>query len=755
MNLRFTGLALLVLSLLAGISHATEEPLPPDQAFKFSAVAKDGDTIIGTWTLPDGYYLYHDKFNFSTTSSDVQLGSPIIPKGKIKDDPLFGKVETHRHQVSLELPVTRGTQGETTIALTAGSQGCADLGICYPPYRTTVNVVLPAVAAASSAATQADPLKALNQLGNSLGLQDTEQEFLDPDQAFVLSTEFGADYVLVARWKIADGYYMYRDKFRFRLKDASGDIKLGQADISRGKIKDDEYFGKIEVLYKNAEARIPVIATAGATAQLELSYQGCADAGLCYPPQYKTVALNPTATSAATGQPPATTGSAQAELDQPFTEQDKMVALLKGGNTWTIVGIFFLAGLALAFTPCVFPMIPILSGIIAGQGEKITTGKAFTLSLVYVLSVAVTYTAVGVIAGKSGANLTAAFQDPWILSGFAAVFVMLSLSMFGFYDLQMPNFVQSRLTQYSNKQEGGTIIGVAIMGLLSALIVGPCVAAPLAGALIFIANQGSAVLGGMALFSMSMGMGVPLLIIGTGGGKLLPKAGPWMDAVKGVFGVTLLGVAVWMLERILPGEIIMVLWAALLIVPAIYLGALEPLRKESGGWPHFWKGVGIMMLLYGIILMLGATTGNTDPLQPLKKISFSSASTGTTTAGHSLPFKTIKSIEDLNREVASASSQGKTVMLDFYADWCISCKEFDKYVFSNAEVQSRLADTVVLQSDVTANDEIDKALMKNFGIIGPPTILFFDKGGQELKRYRVVGEMNAKQFLDHLNATFK
>ncbi|HED16375.1 MAG TPA: protein-disulfide reductase DsbD [Gammaproteobacteria bacterium] len=777
MTLRLISLLTLLLSLFSGMTHAFEEPLPPDQAFKFSATVKDDNTIIGTWTLPDGYYLYHDKFNFSTSSSDVQLGSPIIPPGKIKDDPLFGKVETHRKQVSLQLPVTRAETGEVTVALTAGSQGCADLGICYPPYRTTVNIVLPALSAASSAtAIAADPVRALSQLGDSLGLEDANEEFLNPDKAFVLTTEMGPDNTLIARWMVADGYYMYRDKFRFRLKDTTGDIKLGQTDVSRGKVKDDEYFGKIEVLYHNAEASIPLNGQPGSAAQLEMSYQGCADAGLCYPPQFKTVALNldssgmasttanqPTPAQTPTQVPAQTIDQTAAQglitpspfHDQPFTQQDKMIQLLQGGGTWTIIGIFFLAGLALAFTPCVFPMIPILSGIIAGQGDKITTRKAFTLSLVYVLSVAVTYTIVGVIAGMSGANLTAAFQNPWILGSFATVFVALSLSMFGFYDLQMPGFIQSRLTNYSNKQQGGTLVGVAIMGLLSALIVGPCVAAPLAAALIFIAEKGSAVLGGVALFSMSIGMGVPLLIIGTGGGKLLPKAGPWMDAVKGVFGVTLLGVAVWMLERILPGEITMVLWAALLIVPAIYLGALEPIREATGGWPRFWKGVGIMMLLYGVILMLGASTGNTDPLRPFHQMSAMSSASGSTSAKHSLPFKTVKSLDDLNREVAAASAQGKTVMLDFYADWCISCKEFDKYVFSDPEVQNMLANTVVLQADVTDNDDVDKALMKHYGIIGPPTILFYDKSGTEMKRYRVVGEMTAQQFMDHLHATLK
>jgi thiol:disulfide interchange protein DsbD len=429
---------------------------------------------------------------------------------------------------------------------------------------------------------------------------------------------------------------------------------------------------------------------------------------------------------------------------------------------WLIIGAFFVAGLGLALTPCVFPMIPILSGIIVGQGKNITTGKAFTLSLVYVLAMALTYTVAGVLAALFGSNLQAAFQNPWVLSVFAAVFVGLALSMFGFYDIQMPSFLQSKLTDISNRQKGGTLTGVAVMGFLSALIVGPCVAAPLAAALIFIGQTGDPVLGGEALFALSLGMGAPLLLIGTSGGKLLPRAGMWMDAVKAVFGVILLGVAVWMLERIVPGAVAMLLWALLAIVSAIYMGALEPLGEGASGWRKLWKGFGVAVLIYGAVLLIGAASGRTDPLAPLSGgaamygavMPAPGAAPGAApAAAHGLAFKRFKGLDGLNRELAA--NKGKPVMVDFYADWCISCKEFEKYVFSDPRVSQALAGTVLLQADVTDNDAADKALMKHFKIIGPPTIMFFGPDGKELSRYRVVGYMEPQQFLAQVQSVPK
>lgn len=381
---------------------------------------------------------------------------------------------------------------------------------------------------------------------------------------------------------------------------------------------------------------------------------------------------------------------------------------------------FFSAGLLLAFTPCVFPMIPILMGIIVGQGETQTVRKSFGLSLVYVLAMAATYTIVGILVGLSGENIQAWFQDPWIIGVFVAIFVALSFSMFGFYELQMPSSIQSRLTQISNSQRGGTLFGVAIMGFLSALIVGPCVTAPLVGALIVIAETGDAVLGGMALFALSMGMGAPLLAIGASAGKLLPKAGAWMDAVKAVFGVLLLGLGIWLLERVAPTAATMFLWASLLIVSAIYMGAIDSVTGASG-WRKLWKGLGLVMLAYGIILLIGLATGNRNIYQPLQGLSLSGSSPAGETAQQvsHLAFKQIKGVEGLQAELDKARAEGKPVMLDFYADWCVSCKEMELLTFSDAAVKQALNGVVLLQADVTPNDDKDRALYKHFGIIGP------------------------------------
>jgi thiol:disulfide interchange protein DsbD len=396
-------------------------------------------------------------------------------------------------------------------------------------------------------------------------------------------------------------------------------------------------------------------------------------------------------------------------------------------------------------------MIPILSSIIVGHGEKITARRGFILSLVYVIAMALTYTVAGVFAGLFGENLQAAFQNAWILSAFAAVFVLLSLSMFGFYDLQMPAFIQSKLTDVSNRQKGGSLTGVAVMGFLSALIVGPCVAAPLAGALIYIGQTGDAVLGGLALFALSLGMGAPLIAIGTGAGKLLPTVGPWMDKIKAVFGVMLLAVAIWMLERILPGQVTLVLWAMLLILSSVYLRALDGLAVEATGWSRLWKGMGVMSLVYGVLLLIGAASGAKDPLQPLQNV-FAAQSSGTALHGQhaELPFKPIKTVDDLDSQLAAAARQGSPVMVDFYADWCTSCKEMEKYTFARPEVQQALAGMLLLQADVTANDDADKALLKRFKLIGPPSILFFDASGKERKELSLVGYKPADEFVQHV-----
>ncbi len=581
---------------------------------------------------------------------------------------------------------------------------------------------------------------------DGLGGQD---DILDPDDAFKVSHDSQPGQFKI-NWVIADGHYLYRDKMQITASDP--DVITKPLLMPAGEAKEDPVFNKtLHVFHNFADATLPYHYTNDGDKDVifKVKYQGCSEiSGICYPPQTKTftVRLSPiseaqAATIASSASSPSGAGA------EPVSEQDEIANALRSGNTLLTLLIFFGAGLLLAFTPCVFPMIPILSGIIVGQGEDISTRKAFYLSLIYVLAMAMTYTIVGILVGLSGENIQAWFQNPWIIGSFAIIFVALSFSMFGFYELQMPTSIQSKLTHISNSQQGGNIIGVAIMGFLSALIVGPCVTAPLVGALIYIAETGDAVLGGLALFSLSMGMGAPLLVIGASAGKFLPKAGMWMDAVKAVFGVLLLGLAIWLLERVAPAGFTMFLWAALIIVSAIYMGAIDGLTAGSSGWKKLWKGLGILLLIYGIIILLGLASGNRNVFQPLKGLGGSS---GAAAQLEHLSFIQIKGVDGLNAELAKAKAAGKTVMLDFYADWCVSCKEMEALTFADPSVKKALEGVVLLQADVTPNDDKDTELYKHFGIIGPPSIMFFGADGIERKNYRVVGYVPAEKFSQHV-----
>lgn len=575
--------------------------------------------------------------------------------------------------------------------------------------------------------------------------QANEEELLDPEVAFVVFAEAVDEHNMLVDFQIAEGYYLYRHRFNFST-DSPG-IVLGNPQIPDGEKKFDDFFGDVETYRQNVRVLLPyrVGGKAPDTITLQVGLQGCADLGVCYPPDIRTlsVGLPPIGTAAA--------GTSPSGIDPYVSEQDKIANTLTQGVTLLTLLSFFGFGLLLAFTPCVFPMIPILSGIIIGQGKDITTFKAFTLSLIYVLAMALTYTVAGVLVGLSGENVQALFQSPWILGGFAAVFVLLSLSMFGFYELQMPAAVQSRLAAISNSQNSGTLAGVAIMGFLSALIVGPCVTAPLIGALIYIAQTGDAVLGGMALFALSLGMGAPLIVIGASAGKLLPKAGPWMDIIKSVFGIMLLAVAVWLLERVLPGPVTMALWAALLIVSAIYMGALDNLPATYSGWRKLWKGLGLIMLVYGILLLIGAASGNSNPLKPLQQLTSAGSPANTNAGAHAgLEFESVKGFEGLQEALSYASLNNQPLMLDFYADWCVSCKEMEAFTFTNPDVQATLAGFKLLQADVTPNDTLDKDLLKKLGLFGPPAILFFTPEGQELRQFRIVGYVPAETFDRHV-----
>jgi thiol:disulfide interchange protein DsbD len=748
--------------------RAEDDFLLPDQAFRISGAADGTDAVQVSWDVEDDYYLYRSKFKFRSKTAGIEPGSPEIPAGETREDEFFGKVQILRGRVDLKLPVSRAPGSDDILTLEATSQGCADAGLCYPPHKQTILLELPQLAvaepapvaveiAAGGTASEQPALAELADLNQSLGLGGLEDDFLPPEEAFRLEAEVTGPDSLRLSWNIAEGTYLYEEKMAFSLEDAEqaaiGDFELPPAEIKSDTVRPDGTIGDVPVYHGRVDMELPLVrgSTEPTTITLVARYQGCAERGICYPPQTTRVKLDlPAASNAAElPAPAATVAVAETESSsEPVSEQDQIAAALAGGNLWAAVALFFGFGLLLAFTPCVFPMIPILSGIIAGQGPDITTRRAFWMSLVYVLAMALTYALVGLLAGMGGANLQAAFQNPWVLSVFALVFVALSLSMFGFYELQLPSSLQSKLTEFSNRQQGGNLVGVAIMGVLSALIVGPCVAPPLAGALIFIGQTGDALLGFAALFALGLGMGAPLIAIGTSAGKLLPRAGGWMDAVKAVFGVALLAVAIVLLERILPPAVSMLLWALLMICSAVYMGAVQPLAPDASGWSKLWKGLGMALLVYGVLMLVGAAAGGKDTVQPLRGLGFGA---GGGAAQQHATFKIVKTVGDLDRELAAAKAAGKPVMLDFYADWCVSCKEMERYTFSDPAVGAEMDRFVLLQADVTANDEQDQALMQGrFGIPGPPAILLFDRQGAELRGYRVVGFKPADEFAEHL-----
>jgi len=601
------------------------------------------------------------------------------------------------------------------------------------------------------------------------------EDFLDPAVAFKFSARMEGERTAVVTYDIAPGYYMYRERFKFTATGAT----LGEAQIPPGKVKYDQTFEKdVETYHGSVTIRVPV--ESGGAFTLNATSQGCADAGLCYPPQehsarltagggtaaptipiganaapQSSIALSsaplsegpanvsaPPASSAQAGPPPAAQAPAPAPAPAsaspaPATttapsDMASIGAILQGGRLLAIVPAFALLGLGLAFTPCVLPMVPILSSIIVGEGGKTRRSRGLLLSVTYSLGMAIVYTALGVAAGLIGEGLSAALQNPWVLGAFALLIVAMSMSMFGFYQLQVPAALQTKLSNASGRQASGKLAGVFAMGAISALIVGPCVAAPLAGALVYISQTRDVLVGGAALFSMAIGMSIPLLLVGVSAGSLLPRAGAWMESVKRFFGVLMLGMALWLVSPVLPALVQMILWAALLLGYGAYL------LSRRGHWAAIAFGAAFGIL--GALQLVGLATGGRDPLAPLAHL--------TGTPQHALQFQRIKTVAEL--DAVLAANRGKTVMLDFYADWCVSCKEMEKLTFVEPAVQAKLANTLLLQVDVTANDAADKAMLKRFGLFGPPGIILFGKDGTEIPDSRVIGYQSANKFLGSL-----
>ena len=740
-------LVLLAQLLLVAAASAKDDFLSPDKAYRYTTRV-EGDRLIVAWDIQKGYYLYKKKMGVVSSTANAQLGEPLWPKGEDHTDEYFGTQEVYRGKVEVPVPIVVSGSRPPVLNVELRLQGCADAGLCYPPQKWKTEVKLPAAAGGGG-------LSSL--LGKKSAAAGNQNEFLPPDEAFRFGAGLPQADSVPLTWVIADGYYLYKD--RISVESATPNVQIGKPVLPKGKPKHDEYFGDTEVYYEVLEATLPVARAASSEAQplkLKVTYQGCADGGLCYNPITKEATIELPPTAAATSLPASvapTSSSGGGEVK--VAEQDRLAQALQGDNLPYALLLFFGAGLLLSLTPCVLPMIPILSGIIVGQGAGVTRARSFALALTYSQGMALTYAAAGAIFVLAFRQTPQAFfQSVPVITFMVLLFIALALAMFGLYTLQMPSALQTRLTNVSNEQKAGTFVGTFVMGALSALVVTACVAPAIIAALSVISQSRQVLRGAVALYATGVGMGVPLLIVGASAGQLLPKVGPWMDTVKQMFGVLFLGVAVYIAQPLLPDAVSMMLWSALAVISGFWVFSLK--GRDGSPIASPVRAVGLLVLLYGVALLVGAASGGHDPLQPLGNLSVSSGAAGRAANGneHAVAFRRIKSVADLEREVAAASAAGKPVMLDFYADWCASCKEMEKYTFPDPQVQALLADAVLLQADVTKNDDDDRALLNRFEIFGPPTIAFFGSDGVERKNFRLVGFSPAARFAEHVKAAF-
>ena len=590
---------------------------------------------------------------------------------------------------------------------------------------------------------------------SSSSLFSNDDEFLLVDQAFVFNFDQQTNLLKIS-FDISEGYYLYRHQFKF----TSNNAKFSAVDLPQGIDHEDEFFG-VQQIYKKQLSFTVNLEQAQDNASFTVRYQGCADKGLCYPPTKKTVQLSEVAfqppannravlsalSSSQSAMDLASSGTTSSKVTAPIaSEQHQLADMLKQDSLLLTLVAFFVGGLLLSFTPCVFPMYPILTGIIVGAGDKITTKKAFTLSFFYVQGMAVTYTLLGIVVALAGAQFQAIFQHPYVLIAMSALFIFLALSMFGVFNLALPANLQTKLNNLSNKQQGGSVTGVIIMGVISGLVASPCTTAPLTGALLYISQTGDVVLGASALYALSLGMGLPLLILGSSGGKLLPKAGNWMNIIKNIFGLLLLAVPIFLLERFIPEVASQALWALLVLGSASYFYVVN--QNSVQNTPKGFA-FGLRSLLIFLMMFVGATMAYQLFVPNAKHV------TATNSSEQVQHFRQITTLQALQDAVQQANNEGKTVMLDLYADWCVACKEFEQYTFPDPRVQQALANSVLLQIDLTDTGSAENiALMEHFNVFGLPSILFFDLQGKELSQQRITGFMGAKQFSAHIQTIF-
>lgn len=570
-----------------------------------------------------------------------------------------------------------------------------------------------------------------------------QTEFLPVDEAlpFAFTTE-GSH--LVLSWNVAPGHYLYKD--RITIQAVNDNVQVGTPEFSLpGALTEDEYFGEVAVFYEPVSVTLPVSLPASANeAVFQVTYQGCAEAGLCYPPQTREALFFPAQASAA----PSAGGNSATSPPADTETAAGLAGFLANRSTLTIAAVFLALGLGLTFTPCVLPMVPIISTLVSSRNTQTHT-HALLLSSSYVLGMALTYALAGVVTGLLGAsfNLQTHLQSPWVLGVFAALFVAFALSMFNLYDLQLPRFLRDRLNQASHQLTGGRVVSLFAIGAISSLIVSPCVSAPLAGSLLYISTTQDAVIGGVALFALGLGMGLPLILVAVGGRRFLPASGQWMNVVKSFYGIMLLAVAIWLIERLVPDWLALTLWGLLAAITGVQLGAFD---AAKAGWERTWKGLGLVLFAYGVALLAGAMSGANNPLKPLSPFTASATVQQAPVEAGQQGFLRLESPDRLRQELRQAASEGRPVMLDFYADWCISCKIMEREVFSDPQVQQALAPYKLLQIDLTDNTPAQQALLNELGLFGPPAILFYGRNGREEATSRVLGEMNRPQFLDHL-----
>lgn len=737
----------LVLVALTSIAAAAPEDqlLPPDQAFQLTTRV-DGSVLEANWKISSGYYLYRDKFKFQALDSSLILKEPQFPSAKVKQDPFFGQTRIYTGHVSVRVPLEQlAAAPNARVRITA--QGCNEpVGVCYPPLTRDVSVDLPAKAAAGA---PEKPLSTLRSVAQTLGFGKESTDVADPEKAFLVEAAALDSGAIRVRFTIDDCCYLYRDKIRFSIatpdaKSPVGAVQLGAYDLPPGEVMTDEFYGRTQVYRRGLDVRLPLNGAASTSdLLLDVSYQGCSEKGvkICYPPTTRQLSV----------QLPVGDGEAQVQQN-----------IGASGLLWAMLGAFA-GGLLLTFTPCVLPMIPILSGAIVGaQGARLTKLRGGLLSYAYVFGTAVTYAIAGAIAGATGEQLQAYFQNPWAIGLFTVVLGLLALSMFGLYELQMPAAIQSLLHRQSNtlhhKSKGtgiGEYLGVFLLGAISALIIGACVAPILAFTLATAIATRDPWLGATMLFALAHGQGVILVAIGISEGFLLPRAGAWMRTVKHTFGVLLIAAAIYLLGT-LPQVPVLLLWAALLIVCAVYLGATQSLPREAGGWQYLKKAAGTLLLIWGVIALLGGLLGGRDLLSPLPLDRLNGVWSGTTsgkqTGGDSL-FKSVRSLPDLEAELARARDAKQPVILDYYATWCTDCVRMEASTFRDPEVRKAItARFVAIQADVTTADDAGvRAIKQRFQVYGPPAMLFFDADGQERRALRVYGYKSAPELLSILS----